>query len=195
MLILGHAGITLGAITALERAREGLKGGGADSLPSPAKSNWFARLAARLDIRVLLLGSLLADIIDKPLGHLLFADSLSNGRIFGHTLLFTIILAAIGWWLYHKRRRVWLLTLAAASFCHLVCDQMWLAPRTFFWPVFGFAFDKYVYDDYLSGLWEGLLHNPAVYVPEIIGLLILAWFGFILLRRRRFIAFLRRGEV
>jgi len=196
VLILGHTGITLGAVTALELALQRGRRDGPDAPATPAaKTSWFVRLAARLDIRVLLVGALLPDIIDKPLGHILFAESLSNGRIFGHTLLFAVLLAALGWWLYRKRHRVWLLTLAAGSFCHLVCDQMWRVPRTLFWPAYGFAFDKIAYDDYLGSLWEGLLHNPAVYIPEIIGLLILAWLGFTLLRRRSLIAFIRRGEV
>jgi hypothetical protein len=36
------------------------------------------------DIRLLILGSLLPDLIDKPLGHIILPEN--NGRIFAHTL-------------------------------------------------------------------------------------------------------------
>ena len=35
------------------------------------------------------LGAILPDLVDKPLGHLLLQETLDNGRIFGHSLLFT----------------------------------------------------------------------------------------------------------
>lgn len=36
----------------------------------------------------ILLGPVLPDLIDKPIGEILLADSLSNGRLVAHTLLF-----------------------------------------------------------------------------------------------------------
>jgi inner membrane protein len=187
MLLLGHTGITLGITTVLARMRP--------AAATKPQSNWFLRLAETIDVRILLIGALLPDIIDKPLGHIIFAEALANGRIYAHTLLFPLLLIAGGYWLYRKSRRMWLLLLGLGSFWHIIQDQMWLAPKTLFWPVFGFVFEKHIYDDYLDGIWEALFSNPAVYIPEIIGGLILAWFGVALLRRRRVIAFINRGRV
>lgn len=53
-----------------------------------------ARLSSRLDLMFLALGSMLPDILDKPLGLLVFGSA-NMGRTFAHTLLFLIILAAI----------------------------------------------------------------------------------------------------
>ena len=42
------------------------------------------------------LGALIPDLIDKPVGHILFAETLDSGRLFGHGLLFVGILLAAG---------------------------------------------------------------------------------------------------
>ena len=90
MLVLGHAGITLGAGVLLNSAliksgRAPFKG---QSPQSSRKLSWISSLGSRIDIRILMMGSLLPDIIDKPVGRLLLRDTLNNGRIFSHTLLF-----------------------------------------------------------------------------------------------------------
>ena len=71
MLIFGHAGITLGAATlltgALSSSRFSQKVPAAN--PSPGdKVSWFTYLGSYIDIRLLLIGSLLPDIVDKPIG-------------------------------------------------------------------------------------------------------------------------------
>jgi len=88
------------------------------------------------------LGSLLPDIIDKPVGQFFFRDTFSNGRIFCHTLLFLILITLAGLCLYRSRGKTWLLGFSFGTFMHLIQDQMWLEPRTFLWPLYGFAFEK-----------------------------------------------------
>ena len=185
MLPLGHTGIVLGIGAALTPLRA----------TGQTNGNWFLRLAEAVDIRILMVGALLPDIIDKPLGHYIFPEALGNGRIYAHTLLFSLLLLAGGWLLYRYRRRMWLLLLGAGSFLHILLDQMWTAPKAFFWPLFGFSFDKYVYDNYLGSMWEALFSNPGAYIPEIIGGLIVIWFGIVLLRRRKLLAFIIRGKL
>ena len=105
MFIFGHPGITLGAAVLLngtltkgapahpkESLDSSLNMRGARDYPSGRMASWLASLANRIDIRVLLIGSLLPDIIDKPLGYLFFRETFSNVRIFSHTLLFLILL-------------------------------------------------------------------------------------------------------
>ena len=84
MLIFGHAGITLGAAVIVSSVAYNRK-----SQDVEKRSN-LSSLPAYLDIRLLLIGSLLPDIIDKPVGQLIFRETFSNGRIFSHTLLFLL---------------------------------------------------------------------------------------------------------
>ena len=149
------------------------------------------------DIRFILVGSLLPDIIDKPLGMVLLRGTLSNGRIFSHTLVFLAAVGASGLFVYRRYSRTWLLALTLGTFAHLVLDSMWRSPRTLLWPAFGLGFDRMDPDlgEWMQGMWRSLVTNPAVYIPEIIGLIVLAWFGWNLVRQGKIWAFIRRGPV
>ena len=118
MLVFGHTGITLGAAVLLANLipnrRFSQTAGNETVSPSTRSSNepqaagetsrrknsWFASLGRRINIRLILVGSLLPDIIDKPVGMVFFRESFSNGRIFCHTLLFLIIIMIAGLYLY-----------------------------------------------------------------------------------------------
>ena len=211
MVILAHMGITLGAAVVLRgslakfdsihaRQREvensRLASDLARSQASPASSK-AARLAAianRIDLRVLLIGSVLADIIDKPVGQVLFRDTFSNGRIFCHTLLFAVVLSVAGFVVYRSRSRTWPLALALGGLAHIVLDQMWREPRTLLWPLYGIAFEKEDVSHYLADVLEGLRTDPGVYVPEVVGAVILVWLLVVLVRRGGVLAFLREGQ-
>ena len=212
MLILGHAGITLGAAVLLNGAlvkshllpttgnkakhRKQSRVHQAQRLTPSGEASWFTSLGSRIDIRVLLIGSLLPDIIDKPVGQLLLRDSLNNGRIFCHTLLFLIIISLAGSYLCRSRGQNWLLVLSAGTFTHLVFDQLWLTPGTLFWPLYGFAFERLPdLATWARGTWQALLTEPAVYLPELTGAVILIWFAATLVRRKKTGSFLRNGQV
>jgi len=198
MLVLGHAGITLGAGVLLNSAliKSGYAPFKGQSPQSSGRLSWFSSLGSRIDIRILMIGSLLPDIIDKPVGQLLLRNTLDNGRIFSHTLLFLLIITLIGIYLYRARRRNWLLVLSAGTLSHLILDEMWRTPETLFWPLFGFAFQRLEDLTYwLQGIWYVLFHAPSVYIPEVIGAVILLWFTLALVKRGRLFSFLIRGRV
>lgn len=182
MLLFAHPGITLGTAALA-----------ADIVNR--RPSWFAALSRYLDIRWLLVGSLLPDIIDKPIGQYLFRDTFNNGRIFAHTLLFLIIISAIGIYLYKKKRWRWMLALAVGTFTHLVLDEMWQTPTTLFWPALGFSFPGVELEGWAGNIWEALFSNPSVYIPEIVGLAVLLVLGIYLLKRRGVIKFLKRGTL
>ena len=48
-----------------------------------------------VDLRFLALGSVLPDLLDKPIGTIFFADTFASGQIFGHSLLFASLLMVI----------------------------------------------------------------------------------------------------
>ena len=183
MLVFAHTGITLGAATIVADV-------------ASRKPSWFAALGNYLDIRWLLVGSLLPDIIDKPIGQYIFRDTFNNGRIFAHTLLFLIVISAAGFLLYKKKNQKWLHALAVGTFTHFILDEMWQIPQTLFWPTLGFTFP--VVEDlegWASGLWHSIFSDPKIYITEAVGLAILLIFGIWLIKRRKLIAFLIRGRV
>jgi len=213
MLFFAHTGITLGAALLLGNAPswsysrrtllQPCEATSPTSLSHPdcatgcADNNlsWFNSLTRRIDYRLILVGALLPDIIDKPLGMLLLRDSLSSGRIFCHTLLFLVILSLAAIYFYRSLGTTWLLALSFGTFIHLILDGMWLMPRTLFWPIYGWAFERIDVSHWFQDMVYALQTDPAVYIPELIGFAILAGFAVILLRRKRLHAFITEGTI
>jgi len=213
MLVLGHAGITLGVAVLLNGAvtrarsaaiRESKPAGHSKHQaeviptkgpPSVMRPFSFTSLGARLDIRLLLIGSLLPDIIDKPVGQFFFRETFNNGRVFGHTLLFLIIITLAGYYLYRNRGKTWLLVLSLATFIHLVLDQMWLIPETLLWPGYGLAFPGLDLTYWADNMFHALLTEPTVYVPEAVGAVVLVAFMVTLVRQRKVYPFIRNGQL
>ena len=189
---LGHMGITLGAAAVLNGAV--CKVYSLSTQPTqrtPQTRQTKPYLLFRIDLRLLLIGSLLPDIIDKPVGWLF----LSNGRIFCHTFLFMVFVSLGGFYLYRRYRKNWLLAVSFGTLMHLVLDQMWLHSRTLLWPLYGFTFEKIDPAHFVEDTLDGLRTNPAVYVPEIIGAGILICFVWMMVQRRMMFAFIRDGKV
>jgi len=153
----------------------------------PAKSNKW-----QIDYRLVLLGSMFPDIIDKPLGIFIFAGLIANGRVYTHTLLVNLILVLIGVYLV-KRKRPNFLTFSLSSCFHLILDEMWLSPQTLFWPLYGWGFPEEDISHWWESIFQGLFTNPWVYWPEIIGAIILLRFGIILIKRGMVAKFLLKG--
>ena len=210
MLAFGHPGITLGIAVLLAgaskrcrpSAHNGPPGGG--HLSEQARSSishlgrvtdWLDCLARRVDIRLLLLGSLLPDLIDKPVGQLFFRQTFSNGRIFAHSLVFLLLISVIGWFLYRRAKRTWLLALAFGTATHLVFDEMWHSLHTLLWPAYGFAFARGNLDNWMPSMLRSLVANPLEFTLEALGAVILAWFAVGLVRRKTVLTFVRYGVV
>lgn len=122
MLLFGHLGISLGIFFGL--------------------AFFLPRLRTTIEPKYLAIGAILPDLIDKPIGNIIFASSIANGRIIGHTLLFSCLLLVTGLYLYEKRRDIKVMALATGSFFHLFEDQMWASPRTYYWPLHGLSFPR-----------------------------------------------------
>ncbi|OGO16292.1 MAG: hypothetical protein A2Z02_03655 [Chloroflexi bacterium RBG_16_48_7] len=159
----------------------------------PVRKSAFS-IARGIDLRFLMLGSMLPDIFDKPLGIFIFGNTLSNGRIFCHTLLFLVLLVLAGLWLLKYRRTGWLLAIAGGVFLHIILDEMWLEPATLFWPALGLEFVRENVRDWISAMISALTHNPKVYISEIAGLAIILCFLAILIARDRVMDFVLAGK-
>ncbi len=199
MLLLGHMGITLAAVQAMDCALLRRKHLFTQEIQEAqqyeeAQSN-KPGLMAHIDIRLLLLGSILPDIIDKPLGHIILRDSLDNGRIYCHTLLFAIIISLAAFCLWKYKHKGWLFPVAFGVLMHLVLDEMWLMHHTLLWPLYGLSFPKGEWDFY----WGEILHksgiDPGLYIPEIIGGSILVLFAILIVLRKHVHTFIRNGRL
>ena len=164
-----------------------------------ADSQTLANITSQIDYRVVLLGSMLPDIIDKPIGHIFLADTFhNNGRLFAHTLLFFSVLFFFGLYRYLRSAKIGFLALALGSGFHLILDSMWNDTQTFFWPIHGWNFPQADYENWLEWIktmHEGVQTDPAIYIAEVVGLLILVPVGLRLLQNKQVIHFLKTGAI
>lgn len=160
MLIFGHLGITLGIAFILKQ-----------TIPS---------IRDNLDYRVIALGALLPDLIDKSIGRLLFPESIANGRLLGHTLLFVLILLIIGYFLLNRLGDSRIIQVAGASFLHLVGDLMWNDLYMLLWPAMGWRLPhgnpQGNFIDYLLNIisYSYIPELSLVFFAECVGFLIIA---------------------
>ena len=131
--------------------------------------------------------TLLADIIDKPLGLVVFADTINNGRVWFHSIAVNSLLT-IGLLAWRKP-----LVYVLALWFHQLCDRMWMRPWVALWPLTGalgyrdMALDEWVYN----------VLNPYNVISDIVGLGFLVAFAlyYRLFRRSRLVEFLRSGTL
>jgi len=133
-----------------------------------------ARFLSQVSLAFLALGSMLPDIIDKPLGLIVFGSP-SMGRTFAHTLLFLMLLSALC--LHYQEIRF--ISLTWGVLIHLSLDFMWNSPKIFLWPLLG-PFPGVPLLDTMSFLQMLLcgLKNPGILIPEIAGLAYLIFFAY-----------------
>jgi len=190
MLLFGHVGIAIGvgllarhvvdSRTYREAHDQEGRGGISAELDSRAIDESRFPVRRLFDLRLFILGSMLPDLVDKPL--ILFTG---NGRMFAHTLLFAALLLAAGLYAAISRNKMGLLAVSLGAFLHLILDSMWQTPETLLWPLLGWDFNPpYHEGDVAGGILEQLLHNPWVYVPEAVGLLITGGYLWTLIRAK-----------
>jgi hypothetical protein len=164
MLLFGHLGVTLGIFIPL--------------------------LKPSINLKYLAIGALLPDLIDKPIGGLIFASTFANGHIIGHTLLFSCLLTLMGIYLYQKNREIRVFNLAAGSFFHLIEDQMWRGPQTLLWPLLGWSFPRKSIDytgfEYLLKLLEKSFQPELsmIFIEELMGMVVIVIFAVIWVKKR-----------
>ncbi|MBU3966633.1 MAG: metal-dependent hydrolase [Euryarchaeota archaeon] len=130
MFLFGHLGITLALFYILGYLVPGIRG--------------------RINYWYVALGSILPDIIDKPIGRVIFASSIANGYLIAHTLVFCLLLSLAGFYLYKRRGDARLFMVSGASSLHLLEDRLWEKPVNFFWPLFGWMFPPGKSEDWIN---------------------------------------------
>jgi membrane-bound metal-dependent hydrolase YbcI (DUF457 family) len=122
-----------------------------------------------VDVRFLVFGAILPDLIDLPLGTILLADKYSSGRLWAHSLLAPTVLgvATLVFTRRGARRKAWI-AIAVGMFFHLLLDGMWRVTEVFAWPLFG-DFPKGA-SPFWPAAWSRALSDPIRWLEEIAGL-------------------------
>lgn len=145
------------------------------------------RNRAAVDFRLVLFGSILPDLIDKPLGAILHLEA----RLWAHSLLFLGALLILSLWPTLKGLR-WV---GFGDAVHLLVDLIWEQPMVAFWPLLGVAFPAG--EQSFEGYFQILFTDPYVQFGEIVGAIILlttAWY-YRLFTWTRLRQFLRDGRL
>ncbi len=208
MLFFGHIGITAGIVKACDILVSTTKPDSSYQPDSSSRSGaviagerlrlyyLLNRIKGRIgsiDYRMVLLGSLLPDIIDKSVWLSVSSSVWLSGRGYTHTLLLNLALF-IGGLVLIRYKKSWLLIVSVSSITHLILDQMWNSPVVLLWPLLG-PIPRAETVGWFSNIFQELLSHPETYVPEIIGLIIVLLFAYRLVVRKRVISFFRDGVV
>jgi hypothetical protein len=129
----------------------------------------------KVDVRFLLFGAVLPDLIDLPLGTMLFGRQYASGELWAHSLLaaslyMTIVLLATR----RGRRRRAFMAVGVAWLLHLLLDGMWANPEVFLWPAFGWEIPTGQVP-FWPFAWERATQDPWRWILEAFGLGYLIW--------------------
>jgi hypothetical protein len=143
-------------------------------------------LDRRADLRWVIFLTLVADIVDKPLGLWVFKDTINNGRVWFHSIAVNLLLTMV--LLLARKPGVYALSL----WLHQFCDRMWMRPWVALWPFTGrFGYRYLPFEDWVYGIF-----NPYNVVSDVVGLGVLLFFvwRFGLFRRERLADLVRTGR-
>ena len=186
MIFAGHIGLTLAVAKYGPRAIGNIS---SRFRPATGSHSFSPSWTERVDDRVLILGSVLPDIVDKPLA-LFIAPALVGHslRNYGHTLVFAIVVLAAAIAFATLIRRQWPVVLALASAGHLLLDMMWYSHRILLWPFSASTFSPRFIHEW--GPDPGWLYVGA----EAAGLAIICYVGFRLVTERHIRQWLLTGS-
>ena len=186
MILAGHIGITLATAKYAPRVVANIS----RRLISQRGIHTFKPLwTERLDDRALILGSILPDIVDKPLALFLAPALVGHSlRSYGHTLAFTLVVLAVAIATAVWIKREWPVALGLASAGHLVLDMMWFSHRILLWPFITPDFSP-------RRIHEWGPDASMIYIgAEILGLVVILWVAFRLIAGRDALNWLLTGR-
>jgi len=129
----------------------------------------------KVDIRFLVIGAVLADLIDLPIGTVIMGDRYSTGELWSHSLAVPTLYMAIVLLVTRRgrQRRAWM-ALGVGWLFHLLLDGMWVDRGVFLWPFFGWQIPPGE-APYWPLAWERALSDPWRWIKEAMGLGYLVW--------------------
>lgn len=178
MIFFGHLGPTVAAVRIGEKIL--------------SKGN---KKELNIDYRFVLIGAVLPDIIDKPIGMFFFRNVFHNSRLFVHSVIVAVILMIIGFYRSYKYRKSGILLLGIGSLIHQILDSMWKFPKIALWPFLGFKFPPRTEGSWVSDDFTRLISDPTCYGPELIGFIIILYFFVKLIRDKGIKEFLKSGKI
>ncbi|MDD1701827.1 MAG: metal-dependent hydrolase [Methanoregula sp.] len=114
------------------------------------------------------IGAVLPDLIDKPLGYLIF-PTIGYGRFIFHNLILFFILLIAGYLLWKYSSSPVILALDIGILSHQILDSMWFEPKMWLYPLFGTAIPHSAQpSDYIFYLLETDLTNPTEWIIVLI---------------------------
>lgn len=130
----------------------------------------------RMDLRFLILGAVLPDLIDTPIG-LVAYEATQSVRMVGHSLVVAggLMVAVLLTTRRGRPRKRWM-PVAIGVLLHLFLDAMWADPETLWWPFLGLGFSEapeLTAADYVSRV----LTDWRVWALEIVGAVYLVVLG------------------
>ncbi len=144
------------------------------------------RRFSRTERRAFFLGTLLTDLIDKPLFYIPFwitgrrGETLSGTHLFAHTGLFLLVL--VGAALVTRSSPLRALTIGVATHFALDCVGLSLGVGTLLWPLLGWNFPTFPFKN--LGHHLATILNPITLAGELAGAAIL-WRDYRRARRAR----------
>lgn len=127
----------------------------------------------RMDLRFLMVGAILPDLIDTPVG-LVAWERFQTVRLASHSLtLAALLMVAVMLTTRRGRPRKRWMPVAIGVLMHLFLDAMWASPETLWWPLLGWEFTRTglaTVGDYMAWLFR----DPRTWAGEIVGLVYLA---------------------
>ena len=132
------------------------------------------------DLRWLLVGALGPDLVDMPVGTLIWAEVYSSAEIFGHTLIVTMAagIMALLFTRRHSRARRNAMVMMVGWLIHLLADGIWLQARVFWWPFGGWSFPSQDLP-FWAGAWARAQADPWRWIAEGVGF----WYLVVVVRR------------
>lgn len=177
MLIFGHVGITTGIIKIYEKATK----------RKNLKNNNF------IDYRIVMLGSLLPDIIDKPIVEIIYGLQNHEGHFIAHSFIFSGLMIIIGIIIFLMNTNKSVFLLGICSLVHQIFDKMMLIPNILFSSNVDLGNFRTEFP-YLRNV-VMYFEKPNVFISEVIGFTIIVYFAYKLFKNKGYIKFLKYGKL
>ena len=131
----------------------------------------------KVDVRFLLLGAILPDLVDLLVGTVIRPD-LATGELWFHSLLAPSLYMAVVLLVTRRgRRRRAFMALGVGWLFHILLDGLWTDPEVLFWPFFGWEIPAGE-APFWAEAWSRATSDPWRWVLDAIGLAYLIWLWF-----------------